>query len=127
MTARELDAEALNSATWKFLDAWKNYADIEIPAVVWNNSKPMIRASIEEYLEQSMKASVEERMNKRIIELEIEAEDKWCDSSCQFFELFYTGIAGEWHPKCVLFSVTGEWQAFKMLRGTKCLEAEKNP
>ena len=64
-------------------------------------------------------------MNKRIIQLEIEAEDKWCDGSCPFFAIFSTGIAGEWHPKCVIFDIPGEWRAFKMMRSVGCLEAEK--
>jgi len=64
-------------------------------------------------------------MNKRIIQLEIEAEDKWCDGSCPFFVLSRTGIAGEYHPQCAIFGGTGEWRESKMKRSKECLKAER--
>jgi dihydrofolate reductase (trimethoprim resistance protein) len=49
----DLDPQALNNATWMFIAAWRKHTDIEIPGVVWNNSKHMVRAAIETYLEQT--------------------------------------------------------------------------
>jgi dihydrofolate reductase (trimethoprim resistance protein) len=49
----DLDQRALDSATWKFIEAWRKHTDAKMPGVVWNNSKAMIRAAIETYLDQA--------------------------------------------------------------------------
>jgi len=61
---------------------------------------------------------------QRHIILTIKAGEKNCDD-CIHLEHFSTGLAGEWHMKCVIFGKNGPWRKENMARDPKCRTAEK--
>jgi len=52
---KELDFNALNEACWTFLSAWREHTDQKISPRTWNNLKPVIRATITDYLKKCPK------------------------------------------------------------------------
>lgn len=56
--------------------------------------------------------------------LHINAGDKNC-GDCAYKTIFKTGLAGEFHPRCEIFFVSGAWGKFDMPRCKECIASEK--
>ena len=60
----------------------------------------------------------------RAILIDIEAGPVNC-GECEHLNMFSTGIAGEWHKRCTVFYVNGNWRNDNMPRPAECLKAEQ--
>ena len=59
------------------------------------------------------------------IQLKINCDEKMC-GNCQFKKIHYTGMIGEFHPKCIIFNKCGKWGEMDMIRDRKCINAQNN-
>ena len=60
---------------------------------------------------------------KLVIPLNIDTNCEYCND-CNFLIIFHTGMINEFHPKCTLFDVCGDWGQRNMKRCKTCLSAQ---
>ena len=60
---------------------------------------------------------------KIVISLDLKADCEYCND-CQFLTVFHTGMIGEFHPKCNLFDICGEWGETNMKRCRQCKDSQ---